>query len=135
MTDRLHDWPARLQAVVTRAHAQRFAWGEHDCVLWAADCVQAQTGIDLMARYRGAYSTPKQAYRLLRAEGGLRGAGDYAGPRIAPAMAAEGDIGLVRGCRPMLGVMLGGVWMVASTVGLRALPRDAAVMAWGVSRG
>lgn len=131
---RLPDWPARLAALVARAHGQRFAWGVHDCCLWAADGVHAVTGHDPAAALRGAYSTDVEAYRIVRASGGLRGLGDSLGaPRIHPRAAMAGDVGLVQGSkRVMAGVCVGEVWMVAATAGLLALPFEAARFAWGV---
>lgn len=135
MMARLPDWPARLATLVARAHAQPFAWGVHDCCLWAADAVLAVTGVDPAADLRGAYRTERDAYCIVHARGGLRGLGDGIGPRIHPRLAIAGDVGLVRGTkRVMAGVCVGEVWMVAATEGLLALPFDAARYAWGVGR-
>ena len=133
---RLPDWPARLSALVSAAHGQAFQWGEHDCCLWAADAVQAITGVDLAADMRGTYSTAYEAQRALHSIGGLKGAGERAGARIGPLQALAGDIGLVRQERkPMLAVCQGEVWLCAATHGLVALPLGDALMAWGVGHG
>jgi len=131
---RLPDWPDRLSALVARAHAQPFAWGTHDCCLWAADAVQALTGHDPAADLRGCYSDATGAMRALRAVGGLLGAGRRTGTRLAgPGHARDGDVALVSdGRRPMLAVRVGAVWMVAATAGLHALPMGAARLTWGV---
>lgn len=46
------DWPQRLAQALREADSR--AWSETDyCVLFAADCVEAMTGIDHCADYRG----------------------------------------------------------------------------------
>lgn len=130
---RVPDWPARLSALVACAHRTPFAWGVRDCCLWAADAVQAMTGIDHAADLRGQYADEAGALLVLRRIGGLRGAADRAGRRIRPAFAQEGDVGLVRSAgKPCLAVRAGDVWMIATRAGLLAVPLQAAVMAWGV---
>lgn len=131
---RLPDWPARLSVLVAQAHALPFAWGLHDCCLWAADAVVAVVGVDPAADIRGQYTTAQGAHRALHAHGGLLGAGRRTGQRLAlPTLARDGDVGLVHdGRRPMLGVRVAAVWLCAATTGLRALPCSAARMAWGV---
>lgn len=131
---RLPDWPDRLSALVARAHTQPFAWGLHDCCLWAADAVLALTGHDPADGLRGRYADATGAMRALQAVGGLLGAGRLTGVRLAgPGYARDGDVALVSdGRRPMLAVRAGAVWLVAATGGLHALPADSARMAWGV---
>lgn len=65
---RLPDWDRRL-ALVTEKHMRLPGeWGVSDCLLTAADAIEAVTGEDVMARWRGRYSTEKGAARLLRKE-------------------------------------------------------------------
>lgn len=131
---RLPDWPARLAAMVAAAHPRPFAWGVHDCCLWAADAVLATTGHDPAADLRGQYSTAGAGQRALQRLGGLRGVGGRAGPVLAsPGLAWDGDIGLVStGQRPMLAVRVASVWLCTATHGLHALPAAAARWVWGV---
>lgn len=130
---RLPDWPARLSALVAAAHVQPFAWGTHDCCLWAADAVLALTGTDPAAGLRGRYSQVQGAHRLLAAHGGLRGVVQRHCPALpTPHQAWEGDVGLVHVDRPMLAVRVADVWLCAATRGLHAVPAAAASMAWGV---
>lgn len=131
---RLPDWQDRLTALVAHAHRQPFAWGTHDCCLWAADAVLALTGRDPAADLRGRYADATGAMRALRAMGGLLGAGRRAGIALAgPGHARDGDVALVSdGRRPMLAVHAGAVWLVAATGGLHALPVSAARVTWGV---
>jgi hypothetical protein len=71
---RHEDWDLRLDAYLRNCTAKPFAWGEHDCCLFACDAVREMTGIDPAAEFRGRYSTRAEAYRLLRRE---TGKGDF----------------------------------------------------------
>lgn len=77
-----------------------FVLGKMDCSLWAADWVKKRTGIDPAAGWRGAYSTEHEYMRLLLAEGSLirvvaRAMKNIGAPRIEPADARPGDIGII----------------------------------------
>ena len=61
---RFYDWQERLDAAMNRAKSQMFSYGEFDCALFAADCVQAITGADYAAELRG-YDSKVAAYRVL----------------------------------------------------------------------
>ncbi|MBX3580842.1 MAG: hypothetical protein KF810_02960 [Rhizobiaceae bacterium] len=66
---RLPDWQLRLAAVTTRCLETPSEWGSSDCILKAADAVEAVTGVDLAAEFRGAYSTETGAAKILRQRG------------------------------------------------------------------
>jgi hypothetical protein len=66
---RLPEWRARFAAARRAASVRPFAFGTHDCALWARDVVLAITGTDLRAEFPGAYSTAAEGIRLLRAAG------------------------------------------------------------------
>jgi hypothetical protein len=134
-TPRLPDWPMRLHALVVAATAKPFAWGAHDCCTWAADAVQAITGIDHAADLRGTYSTQAQAGAVLAQHGGLRGVAGRAGPAIRPLFARPGDVGLLRDGTPKLAVCAGDCWLVVGTHGLVRKPLQDAALAWGVGHG
>lgn len=132
---RLKDWPSRLQAVFSAARARPFAWGEHDCCLQAAAAVQACTGVDLAAPWRGTYSTAAEAARLLQSLGGLRALAARAGPEIDPAFATAGDVGLVVGedGAELLAVHSGQVWAAVSANGLEVVREPSRIVsAWKV---
>lgn len=126
------DWPTHLHALVTARMRAPFAWGQHDCVLWAADCVQAITGIDLAAAHRGQYSTALGAMRIVP-EGGL---GELVGQYLPPLdvrRAVTGDIMLVRiGGQDSLAVVNGGAAVGPAEHGLESVDLRAAVAAWKV---
>jgi hypothetical protein len=92
-----------------RAASRRdFSWGDHDCCMWLADWVALRRGADPAAGWRGRYTTPLGAARIIKRRGGLvahlegclaplgiertdePGRGD-----IAVVGAAEGDCGAI----------------------------------------
>lgn len=133
---RLKTWPSRFAALVDRVRSAPFAWGSHDCCLWAATAVLTITGEDPAREWRHSYFTPRAALLILQSLGGYEGAGALTGTPIALALATVGDIGLVTwedGTRS-LGVRSMTTWMCAGAHGLVHLPLDAASHAWGVGR-
>ena len=106
---RLDTWPEALAGVVEATRRAPFAWGEHDCCLWAADCVAAMTGRDFAAGFRGAYSDAAGAVEILANWGSLRAlAAHCLGEEIAPRLAMRGDVVLAETAgRPSLGICLG----------------------------
>lgn len=69
MITRFVDWRARLQAYLEGGARREFAFGTHDCALFAADALAAMTGVDLGERYRGRYSTMQGGLRLMVRDG------------------------------------------------------------------
>ena len=67
--ERLPDWRVRLAEYLARTARVPFRPGRHDCALFAAGAVQAMTGCDLAAQWRGAYRTLKAGQAALRAAG------------------------------------------------------------------
>lgn len=128
-------WRQRLDALIAARMATPFAWGTHDCCLFAADAVLAQTGEDPAAEFRGTYSDAASALGLLQDLGGLPAVAARAGDPIPPLCARVGDIGLVEyEGRASLAVCAGPVWLVPAEQGLAALPIDCAIAAWRVAQ-
>lgn len=132
---RLPGWRGRLS---TRIEARRhiaFAWGANDCALFAADCVEAMTGIDLAGEFRGAYQDQAGARALLDRLGAADVA-DHAAtllPEIAPSLARIGDIAAIRQSLGVGLVMVIGAHLVGpGPKGLMTLPLSAAVRAFRV---
>ena len=71
--ERLKDWDIRLWAFLRRAERRRFEWGQHDCALFACNCIKLITGMDVAKPWRGRYKTHRGAAGTLRriAGGGL----------------------------------------------------------------
>jgi hypothetical protein len=62
---------AVLSRYLAEAAARGFVWGEHDCMLFAADWVREVSGVDPAARWRGKYNSQWQAEALLATQGGM----------------------------------------------------------------
>jgi len=133
---RLRNWPSRFAELVDSSRARPFEWGAHDCCLWAASAVDAITGRDPGAQWRGAYTDARGALDLLEGIGDLEGAGALTGKPIPIGNAFVGDVGLVTwpDGTESLAVCSGHDWMCAGDAGLIRLPIDAARAAWGVGR-
>jgi hypothetical protein len=131
----LFPWSVRLDALIAARMAAPFAWGTHDCCLFAADAVLAQTGVDPAAEFRGMYVDARGAVALLTDLGGLQAVAARAGESIPALCAQVGDIGLVEHeGRELLAVCAGPVWLVPAEQGLTALPIDSATSAWRVAK-
>jgi hypothetical protein len=59
-----------LAGFLGAAAARGFAWGTHDCMLFAADWALALTGRDPAAAWRGTYSDEAGAVEIVRHAGG-----------------------------------------------------------------
>lgn len=66
---RLPDWRQRLDDYLDSIDGKPFRWGELDCALFAADCVQAMTGVDLAADFRGLYTDQEGAEAAIKVAG------------------------------------------------------------------
>lgn len=129
---RLHDWMMRFEALVLDRQHTRFAFGAHDCSMWACDVVLAITGRDPAVDLRGSYQDEAGAEAVMAAGGGLAAmAAARFGDEIHPAMAATGDIGLIETPRgPALVVCNGPAWLAAAPFGLAVVPTREVLRAW-----
>lgn len=64
------NWTTRLPETLQKAMQKPFSWGEHDCCLFAADCVIALCDFDPCEKVRGRYKTRTGAMRVLKTEFG-----------------------------------------------------------------
>lgn len=122
----------RLDALLRAAWARPFEWGAHDCALFAADAVLAQTGVDPAAPLRGRYSNAVGAGRLVRQLGGLPAIVGAAlgAPLRSPLLACVGDVGYTHS--QALAVCIGERWVCPGARGLVLLPLAGAATAWRV---
>lgn len=133
MTDlqRFPDWRPRLVAYLETVRARRFSYGQHDCALFAADAVQAMTGTDLAADFRGRYDSLKASLKLVR--GGHLAILHQHFEAIPPAFAGVGDLALIGEVGfPALGLFEGQHILVLREDGLGLMPRAAATSAFRV---
>lgn len=64
---RVENWWPALQAVVKEYEPQPFKWGRTDCAHFAADCVRAITGREVLGTIRNNYHSRLTAAARLRA--------------------------------------------------------------------
>ena len=92
---RYENWPELLSAKITETRRGAFAWGSRDCVMWSGEVVEALTGVDPFADWRGTYSDEAGAIAILDGLGGLETAVTALLPVIDPKYAQRGDLVLV----------------------------------------
>lgn len=66
---RLPDWQPRLHAWLRGINGRAIRPGQHDCCLFGAGAIEAQTGVDIAAPWRGRYTTFAGGRRILRKAG------------------------------------------------------------------
>lgn len=136
MPARLPDWPERLAELLAQRLRAAFVWGANDCALFAADNIQALTGLDPASHLRGQYHDEAAAQAVLAAEGGLRGLAEalLGAPMDNPALAQRGDVVCVAlEGRDTLGVVTGaGRWAAPGARGLVYRPMSEVAVAWRV---
>jgi hypothetical protein len=132
---RLPDWEARLHDYLESVADAPFEYGRNDCALFVAGAVNAMTGHDFGAPFRGRYKSAAGAVRALR----LYGAGNLPstlsaalGFPVHPSRAGRGDI-VTDGVSA--GVCMGGVAKFVSDIGMTDLPRSAWQQVWVVPHG
>ena len=111
-----------------------FAWGTHDCALFAANAILANTGVDIADDFRGKYITQLGAFKTIKQVTGGTTVADAAAYCAAkhglvehtyPLMAKRGDLVVVEnGGNLIAGVIhLNGVHAISvSESGLVRLP-------------
>lgn len=132
---RKHDWQLCLEAFVHERKSMPFAWGTNDCTIFAADCVQALTGVDVVPAEARGYTTERQAARILKERGGLIGIATAAmGEPLPPLLAGIGDVVLSKaGAHDMLAICNGGTCIAPGPDGLVHLGMATATMCWRVA--
>jgi hypothetical protein len=143
---RVQHWDTRAlhEFLLARASAP-FAWGAHDCALFAADAIQAMTGVDIAEDFRGKYSDEAGAIAAIGEVCGgstVADAAAYCAQKHGlaewgmPLLARRGDLVVVRnGDGSLIAglIHLNGRHIVAAgEKGLLRLPIRNALRAWHV---
>lgn len=134
---RLPDWDRRLARLVSGIADTPGIWGKSDCIMTAAAGIEAVTGTDIMAPWRGRYRTEAGAARWMRkggckdVEGLLR---DFFGlPPVGRLLAQRGDVGVVeRDGALCAGFMCDQGFLVRTETGRAILPQTAIKTAFKV---
>lgn len=130
------NWPEILAAEIRMCMHRRFAWGEHDCALMAADIVREMTGVDYMADIRHQYRSQLRARVLLQKLGGLEAAITARLGEPKPIVHANrGDVVLFSDLptvEPTTGICNGEHSLFAGWDGLMHRPTLACKCAWSI---
>ena len=128
MMTRHAGWQARLAAFLAATAREPFSPGTHDCALFAAQAVLAQTGVDFAADWRGRYSTLRGGMRVLRRAGH---ADHIALARsLFPSISKPrpGDLAVLNTAHgPALGVVQGVMIYAPAEIGWCLVPLGAAI--------
>lgn len=127
-----------LRRIVDAWRRVPFEWGHHDCVLFAARCVDAQCGSDFEKRIRAEfrYDTALEALRLVKDNGGFEGVVTrFLGPAVPVEQLEFGDVVLGRGPAQFADTIALGVhdddhFMVPDNQRLAWLPMKFAIKGW-----
>lgn len=142
---RLSNWPALFGAFIESRRSAPFAWGQHDCCLFACDGILAHSGLDPAAKlFRGKYRDALGAARLVRKHGGIEAIATkvcsaHGWPALgSPLLAQRGDVVLLLLPEdPMgaaLGLCLGAEVAFTGPAGITLHPLTACAKAWAVAR-
>ena len=136
------NWQSRLSALIEERRNTPFQWGAHDCTMFAFDALHAVYGVDLGTPYRGRYSTPAGAMRVLKRAKAENPAALMTRHLDAPkpiVFARKGDIvasdaldafGGNHGFGPVLGVCYGAVSFFVGEHELMAVPTNELEVCW-----
>ncbi|WP_140920881.1 DUF6950 family protein [Limnobaculum xujianqingii] len=127
------DWQERLVRTLQAAKMRPFSWGEHDCALFAADCVQAMCGEDFAAVYRGTYDSRIGAKKaLLKHHGTLENALCACMDQVPIKLLQRGDVAVMNnGGNRCAGIVWSNGVYCAGDTGL-VLLRDRPLSVWRV---
>lgn len=131
---RASTWETNLATYIESKRDEPFAYGSNDCCYFCFGAIEAITGQDCMAEFRGKYDTEFGSLRALKeiGAGDLESTMDTKFPEIAIGLAQRGDIAFFDGA---IGVIMGSfAWFVADD-GLTRVPREFWTKCWGIARG
>lgn len=100
MTPRLPDWSRALEAYCRQLDGAPWEWGHSDCAMAAAGAVDAVTGVDVGADWRGRYGSALEARRAIRGRAicwgdiARRSFALHGWPEVDPRGSRVADIGL-----------------------------------------
>lgn len=130
------DWENQLTEYLISVSEKPHAYGKHDCMIFAANVVRAQTGKDYARGHRGKYKSARGAKVYLKRLG-FRTPAQMIGAHLKKkpiGFAQRGDI--VAGRDGVPGVVMGDfafqVGQTEEQQGLVRLPRAEWRRAWGV---
>lgn len=123
MSGRLPTWDMALASYLAQVVPEVREGRDDLCALFAAGAVEAVTGDNPAARFRGRYAEVAEA---------LEATIDGLFPEVPRAFAQRGDLAWYDGS---VGVVVGGDALFVGDNDLEHVPRALWVKAWGVGRG
>lgn len=136
---KLDNWQADLSDLIRKRETEAFDICNFNCLMWACEAIEAQTGEDFYKPFRGKFKTAKGAARVLRQKGKSETAEGYLatllGEPISKLFIKKGDIVVADPETPgldltsdldlfgqALGVCYGAVSYFVGSAGLIAFP-------------
>lgn len=131
---RISNWETALSEYINVMRHAPFEYGVNDCCMFAAGAVEAMTGIDAMAEFRGKYDSALSAAKALRdiGKGSLEATIDDKFPEVVISQAKRGDIALFD---DSLGIVSGSFAWFVSDDGLERVQRADWQKTWSVGHG
>lgn len=134
---RREDWSEKLAEMISACRAKEFSYGDHDCCLFVARCVDAMCDThyeeQIFAKYK--YQSEEEANKHIENDGGLlEMVTDFLGDPMPRAFAMPGDVVLLRdNGQAVLGIVEAHNAVAASKVGFVSLPLKYAIVAWRIN--
>lgn len=135
---RLKNWETELHTYFESCRTTPFKWGEFDCCVFAAKCVEILTGENHYAAFDGRYRTERGSLTALK----RYGTGELEstiskslGEPVAPLLLGRGDIALMQTdglLNQAVAVCWSGFLIQPGTHGLVHMPMQYAVRGWRV---
>lgn len=123
----------RLERFVYAQQGREFRYGIFDCCLFVCGAIEAMTGVNPAREFLGAYSTRREARKLLAAAGGISAIAKRHGMTELPvSKARRGDVLAMKNMQLALVALNGKDALVVVESGLIAVPARIAIGAWAV---
>jgi hypothetical protein len=136
MTKRHPQWETRLVEFIAAVRDKPYEYGQHDCLLFAANVAKAVTGKDHGRGHRGKYNSAASASRYLRSLGhdNPESLLDSLFDEKPVGFAGRGDIVLASDGIPAvcMGAFALSVGQEGNRHGLVGVPRSDWIKAWAV---
>lgn len=65
MLSKKQNWTGLLAEYLADKAKKPFIWGENDCIIFACEAITAVSGLDIITKHKGNYSTRKEAKEYL----------------------------------------------------------------------
>jgi len=131
---RISTWEDALVNYIITKRQEPFEYGVNDCCMFAAGAVEAITGEDPMAEFRGQYDSLKTSLQVIKdiGAGTLEATMDGKFSEVAIGHAQRGDLAFFD---DSVGVVMGGFAYFVSDDGLERINRSLWDKCWSVGRG